>query len=61
MHSSYETRKFHDLQIPRLNTEHAKTCFNYSTLQIWNDTPVDIEQVSTLGCFKKTVESTPTG
>ena len=42
MHSSYVTRNCRDLQIPRLNTEHAKTGFEYSALKIWNDTPIDI-------------------
>ncbi len=57
MHSSYVTRNCHDLQIPRLNTEHAKKGFKYSALKIWNDTPVDIREASTLGCFKKQLKA----
>ena len=40
MHSSYATRNCHDLQIPRLNAEHTKQGFKYSTPKIWNDAPV---------------------
>ena len=61
MHSSYVTRNCHDLQIQRLNTEHTKKGFKYSALKMWNDTPVDMREASILGCFKKTIESTPTG
>ncbi len=57
MHSNYETgnamifrSQCDDLQIT--NTEHAKKGFKFSALKIWNDTPVDIREVSTLGCFK---------
>ena len=57
MHSSYVTRKCHDLQIPRLNTEHAKMGFKYSALKIWNDTPVDIREASTLGGFKNQLKA----
>ena len=49
MHSSYVTRNCHDLQIPRLNTEHAKKGFKYSALKMWNDTPVDIREAPTPG------------
>ena len=57
MHSSYVTRNCHDLQIPRLNTEHAKKGFKYSALKMWNDTPVDIREAPTLGCFKKRLKA----
>ena len=57
VHSKYETRNFHDLQIPRLNTERAKNGFKYSALKLWNDMPVDIRVASTLKCFKKKLEA----
>ena len=48
VHSKYETRNCHDLQIPRLNTERAKNGFKYSVLKLRNDMPVDIREASTL-------------
>ena len=42
VHSEYETRNCHDLQIPRLNTERAKNGVKYSALKLWNDMPIDI-------------------
>ena len=57
VHSKYETRSCHDLQIPRLNTEHAKNGFKYSAKKLWNDTPVDIREVATLKCFKKKLKA----
>ena len=39
VHSKYETRNCHDLQIPRLNTERPKSGFKYSALKLWNDLP----------------------
>ena len=42
VHSKYETRNNHNLQIPRLNTERAKDGFKYSALELWNAVPVDI-------------------
>ena len=53
VHSKYETRNCHDLQIPRLNTERAKNGFKYLALTLWNDKPVDIREASTLKYFKK--------
>ena len=52
VHSKYETRNCHDVQIPRLNTEHAQNGFKYSAIKLWNNTPVDIREASTLKCFK---------
>ena len=57
VHSKYETRNCHDLQIPILNTERAKNGFKYSTLKLWNDMPVDIREASTLKCFKKKLKA----
>ena len=57
VHSKYETRNCHDLQIPRLNMERAKNGFKYSALKLWNDIPADIREVSTLKCFKKKLKA----
>ena len=57
VHSKYETRNCHDLQIPRLNMERAKNAFKYSALKLWNDMPVDIREASTLKCFKKKLKA----
>ena len=53
MHSSYVTRNCHHLQIPKLKYRTCKKGFKYSALEIWNDTPIDIREASTLGCLKK--------
>ena len=57
VHSKYETRNCHDLQIPRLNMEHAKNGFKHLAIKFWNDTPVDIRKAVTLKCFKKKLKS----
>ena len=57
VHSKYETRNCHDLQIPRLTTERAKNGFKYSALKLWNDMPADIREASTLKCFKKKLKA----
>ena len=57
VHSKYETRNCHDLPIQRLNTTRANNGFNYSALKLWNDTPVDIREASTLKCFKKKLKA----
>ena len=57
MHSSYVTRKCHDRHILGLNTEHAKKGFKYSTLKMWNDTPVDVREAPTLSCCKKQLKA----
>ena len=57
VYSNYETRNCHDLQIPRLDTERAKSGFKYSALKLWNDVPVDIREASTLKCFKKKLKA----
>ena len=59
VHSKFETRNFHDLQIPRLNTEHAKNGFKHSAIKLWNDTRVDIREAVTLKCFKKKLKAYP--
>ena len=50
---NYATRYCKDLQIPRLNTEHAKKSYQYSTVAIWNTIPTDIRELPTIGRFKK--------
>ena len=57
VHSKYETRNCHDLQTPRLNTDHAKNGFKHSAIKLWNDTPVDIREAATLKCFRKKLEA----
>ena len=44
VHSEYETRNCHDLQIPRLNTERAKNGFKYSALKLWNGSQLIYEK-----------------
>ena len=57
VHSKYDTRNCHDLQVPRINTERAKNGFKYSALKLWNDLPVDILEASTLKGFKKKLKA----
>ena len=57
VHSKYETRNCHDLQIPRLNTERATNGFKYSALTLWNDMTVDIREASTLKCFREKLKA----
>jgi len=57
VHSKYETRNCHDLQIQRLNTERAKNGFKYSALKLWNDMHVDIREASALKYFKKKLKA----
>jgi len=57
VHSKYEIRNWHDLQIPRLNTENGQNGFKYSALKLWNDTPVDKREASTLKCFQKKLKA----
>ena len=49
----YAARYCKDLQIARLNTEHAKKSYQYSTVAIWNTIPTDIRELPTIGRFKK--------
>ena len=56
LQSNYATRSCRDLQIPRLNTEHAKKSYRYSAIEIWNDIadiPVAIRELPTIIRFKK--------
>ena len=54
--SNYETRFCKNLQIPRLNTEHAKKSYYYSALKDWNDVPIDIRELPTVGSFKNNLK-----
>ena len=40
-------------KISRLNTEHAKKSYQYSTVTVWNTIPTDIRELPTIGLFKK--------
>ena len=51
--SSYATRNCSDLQIPRLNSEHAKKSYRYSAVKVWNEIPVAIRELPTISRFKK--------
>ena len=51
--SNFATRHCKDLQIPRLNTEHAKKRYQYSTVKIWNTIPPDSRELPTICHFKK--------
>jgi len=51
--SNYAKRHCKDLQIPRLNTAHAKMSYQYSTVKIWNTIPTDIRELPTISHFKK--------
>ena len=42
-----------DLQVPRLNTEHTKKNYQYSTVKIWNTIRTNIRELPTIGRFKK--------
>ena len=53
VHSKYKTRNCYDLQIPRLNTEHARNDYKNSAIKLWNHMPVDIREAATLKSFKK--------
>ena len=51
--SSYATRNCSDLQIPRLNSEHAKKSYRYSAVKVWNEIPVAIRELPTISRLKK--------
>ena len=51
--SNYAARPCKDLQIPRLNTEHAKKSYQYSTVKVWNIIPIDIRELPNISHFKK--------
>ena len=53
---NYAKRYCKGLQIPRLNTEHAKRGYQYSTVTIWNTIPTDIRELLTIGRFKKNLK-----
>ena len=51
--SNYATRHCKDLQIPRLNTEHTKKSYQYSTVKIWNTILTVVRELPTINHFKK--------
>ena len=56
-HSNYRIRNCRDLQIPRNNLEYVKKGFQYSALKAWNDIPINVRELPTLGKFKKQLKS----
>ena len=56
-YSSYNTRFCRDLQIPRYDLEYAKKGFSYSALKVWNEIPIEIRELPTLGQFKKQLKT----
>ena len=56
-YSSYNTRFCRDLQIPRYDLEYAKKGFSYSALKVWNEIPIKIRELPTLGQFKKQLKT----
>ena len=51
--SNYATRNCRDLQIPRLNTEHAKKSYRHSAIKVWNEISAAIRELPTISRFKK--------
>ena len=51
--SSYATRNYSDLQISRLNSEHAKKSYRYSAVKVWKEIPVAIRELPTISRLKK--------
>ena len=51
--SNYATRICKDLQIPRLNTEHAKKSDRYSAIKVRKEIPVAVRVLPTISRFKK--------
>ena len=51
--SNYATRNCRDLQIPRLNTEHAKNSYRHSAIKVWTEIPVAVRELPTISRFKK--------
>ena len=50
--SKHETRKIHDLQIPKPRLELSKKSFSYVGAKIWNKIPNDIRNVESTHFFK---------
>ena len=47
-HSNCTTRNCRDLQIPRNNRDYVKKGFHCSTLEAWNDIPINVRELPTL-------------
>ena len=52
-YTRHATRNCSDLQITRLNSEHAKKSYRYSAVKVWNEISVAIRELPTISCFKK--------
>ena len=50
--SKYETRRMHDLQIPKPRLELSKRRFSYVGAKVWNDVPYAIRNVESTHLFK---------
>ena len=48
----YETRRMHDLQIPKPRLELSKRSFSYVGAKVWNDIPNAIRNVESTHLFK---------
>ena len=55
-HSTNNTRKCEDHQIPRYRTEFAKRGFHYAVLKSLNDTPAYSHKLPTLDRFRKQIK-----
>ena len=49
--SKYETRRMHDLQIPKPRLELSKRSFSYVRAKVWNDIPYAIRNVKSTHLF----------
>ena len=50
--SKYETRRMHDLQIPKPRLDFSKRGFSYVGAKVWNDIPNVIRNVESTHLFK---------
>ena len=55
--SKYETRKMHDLQIPKPRLELSKRSFSYVGAKVWNDIPNAIRNVESTHLFKNKIKT----
>ena len=55
--SIYETRKIHDLQIPKPRLELSKRSFSYVGAKVWNDIPNAIRNVESTHLFENKIKT----
>ena len=55
--SKYETRRMHDLQIPKPRLELSKRSFSYVGAKVWNDIPNAIRNVESTHLFKHNMKA----